>query len=76
MFCLGKPTSSVTSVNQDEVQLDVIHGLNKRSVLIVQDWAMKFIPRKYRESQSVWFGEQERAGDDDICTWFPNVLSR
>ena len=28
------------------------------SVLVVLDWAMKFLPRKYRESQSDWFGKR------------------
>ena len=43
------------SVNQDDARIDVVDGLNDRSVLLVQDWAMKFLPRKYRESQSDWF---------------------
>jgi len=29
--------------------------LDEASVLITQDWAMKFLPAKYRESQSNWF---------------------
>ena len=43
------------SVNQDEARLDVLDALDESSVLLVQDWAMKFLPRKYRESQSDWF---------------------
>ena len=39
------------SINQDEVRLDTIKALNETSVFLVQDWAMKFIPRKFRESQ-------------------------
>ena len=46
------------SVNQDEARLDVLDVLDESSVLLVQDWAMKFLPRKYRESQSDWFGKR------------------
>ena len=46
------------SVNQDEARLDVIDSLDETVVLLVEDWAMKFLPRKYRESQSDWFGKR------------------
>ena len=39
-------------VYQDEARLEVITALDESSVLLVQDWAMKFLPRKFRESQS------------------------
>ena len=34
------------SVNQDEARLEAINALDESSVLLVQDWAMKFLPRK------------------------------
>ena len=46
------------SVNQDKARLGILEGLDETSVLLVQDWAMKFIPRKYRESQTDWFGKR------------------
>ena len=46
-------------INQDEARLDIIKALDKISVLFVLNWAMKFIPRKYRESQADWFGKQD-----------------
>ena len=45
-------------INQDQARLDVLKSLDNSSVLIVLDWAMKFIPRKYRESQADWFGKR------------------
>ena len=45
-------------INQDEARLDIIKALDNTSVLVVLDWAMKFIPRKYRESQADWFGKR------------------
>ena len=45
-------------INQDEARLDIIKALDNTSVLVVLDWAMKFIPRKYRERQADWFGKR------------------
>ena len=42
-------------VNQDAARTDFIECLNKNSVLLIQDWAMKFLPWQYRESQGEWF---------------------
>ena len=33
-------------------------ALGERSIQLVVDWAMKFLPRKFRESQSDWFGKR------------------
>ena len=46
------------SSNQDQARLDVLRSLNQESTLLVLDWAMKFLPRKFRESQSDWFGKR------------------
>ena len=46
------------SVNQDECRLDILSSLSSSSILLVLDWAMKYLPRKYRESQSDWFGKR------------------
>ena len=46
------------SVNQDEGRIDMLNTLDSKSVLVVLDWAMKFIPSKYRESQTDWFGKR------------------
>ena len=46
------------TVRQDQSRLQILEQLSCESVLITQDWAMKFLPRKYRESQSDWFGKR------------------
>ena len=46
------------AVNQDEARINVIERLDENSVFLVQDWVMKFLPRKYRESQSDWFAKR------------------
>lgn len=38
------------SINQDAARVDILESLDESSVLIVQDWAMKYLPRKYREN--------------------------
>jgi len=46
------------SAHQDQARLDVIAALNNETVFIVNDWAMKFLPQRYRESQTDWFGKR------------------
>ena len=43
-------------LRKDDARIDVLEMLgDESSVLVVQDWAMKYLPRKYRESQTDWF---------------------
>ena len=46
------------SVNQDVARVQLLEAIGESSVLVVQDWAMKYLPRKYRESQTDWFGKR------------------
>jgi hypothetical protein len=46
------------SINQDQSRLDILRNLGPDSALLVLDWAMKFLPRKFREAQSDWFGKR------------------
>ena len=43
---------------QDQTRLDSFDKMDDTSVLVTLDWAMKFIPRRYRESQADWFGNR------------------
>lgn len=45
-------------LQQDKCRIDVLQELNFNEVLITQDWAMKFLPQKYRETQTDWFGKR------------------
>lgn len=45
-------------VNQDGARSDLIDCLSETTILLTQDWAMKFLPRLYRESQGEWFGKR------------------
>lgn len=46
------------SVHQDEAKHSVLDKLDSKSVLLVQDWAMKYMPKKFREAQSDWFAKR------------------
>jgi len=47
------------SINQDNAKQDALKLLSDgKSVLIVMDWAMKFLQMKFREKQSDWFGKR------------------
>ena len=52
---------------QDSARVDVLDQLS--SVMITQDWAMKFLPQKYRESQSDWFAKRG-------ISWHISVVAR
>ena len=45
-------------LQQDKCRIYVLQELNFNEVLITQDWAMKFLPQKYRETQTDWFGKR------------------
>ena len=46
------------SHNEDQARYDVLDQLDEETVLIINDWAMKFLPQKYRESQADWFAKR------------------
>ena len=46
------------TVNQDQAKHDVLDVLRRSSALLVMDWAMKFLLRKFRESQCDWFAKR------------------
>ena len=45
------------STNQDDCRVDVIKDLDETSVLLVLDRAMRYLPRKFLESQTDWYGK-------------------
>ncbi|CAC5392922.1 unnamed protein product [Mytilus coruscus] len=46
------------TVNQDRARKVVMDNLEKDVALLECDWAMKFLPMQYRESQSKWFSRR------------------
>lgn len=54
-------------VHQDNARTDILDVLEKDSVLIVQDFAMKFIPAQYRETQKEFFGKRGISWHITVC---------
>lgn len=54
-------------INQDRARLDLLQSLDSTSVLIVQDFAMKFMPSRYREAQSEFFGKRGISWHVSVC---------
>ena len=50
-------------------RVDVLEQLDDSSVMITQDWAMKFLPQKYRESHSDGFAKRG-------ISWHISVVAR
>ncbi|KAK6173861.1 hypothetical protein SNE40_017244 [Patella caerulea] len=48
----------VRKKNQERSKSDVLEELGPYETHITMDWAMKFLPNKFRESQQDWFGKK------------------
>ncbi|KAK3745924.1 hypothetical protein QZH41_010219, partial [Actinostola sp. cb2023] len=46
------------AAHQDAAKSTLIDGLLQTQVLIIMDWAMKFLPTSFRETQRDWFGKK------------------
>ena len=59
IYLSGRRIFSGQLINQEQAKQEVIQALDETSVLVVMhDWAMKYVQRKYREKQSDWFGKR------------------
>ncbi len=66
LYCYHQAAQAIESwkshllrfVQQDRARTDILQLLDASSVLITQDWAMKFLPQKFRETQADWFGKR------------------
>ena len=45
-------------VKQDMARSDILDKVSEETMLFTQDWAMKYVPQRYRESQTQWFGKR------------------
>ena len=46
------------SKNQERARADIITSQREGDLFPVADWAMKFLPKKFREGQTDWFGKR------------------
>ncbi|CAH3145827.1 unnamed protein product [Porites evermanni] len=48
----------IRSVHQDAAKTAVVDALTETEALLIMDWAMKFLPTSYQETQRDWFGKK------------------
>ena len=48
----------VRIIHQDREKADIMERLSREEVLVIFDYAMKFLPQKYREAQSDFFAKK------------------
>ena len=46
------------AVHQDRARQDVLDAVDSSKIFITQDFAMKFLPRRFKETQMEWFGKR------------------
>ena len=49
------------SVNQEQAKEETLGALNDQSVLVIMDWAMKYLPQRYREQMSDFYGKRGKS---------------
>ncbi|XP_076088156.1 uncharacterized protein LOC143058541 isoform X1 [Mytilus galloprovincialis] len=55
------------TINQDEGRMNLLENLNPNQMLIVMDWAMKFLPSLHREKQSDFYGQKGFSWHISVC---------
>ena len=58
----------VRSVHQDAAKTTVVDTLLQTEALLIMDWAMKFLPTSYRETQRDWFGKKGKPWHITVAT--------
>lgn len=51
----------IRSVTQEEAKQNALNQLDEGTCLIIIDWAMKYLPQRYRERMSEFFGKRGRS---------------
>ena len=49
------------TVNQEEGKQDALASLDAQTCLLIMDWAMKYLPQRYRERMSDFFGKRGKS---------------
>ena len=46
------------AVHQERARQEVLDEIDSSKIIITQDFAMKFLPRRFKETQMEWFGKR------------------
>ena len=63
---LAMKSQVVRALHQDQPRHDALETLDTKTVsyIVTQDWAMKYLPCHFQETQSNWFGKE---GTPCVC---------
>jgi len=48
-------------MHQASAKIDLFDSLTSNQVVVIMDWAMKFLPSSFRETQKDWFGKRGKS---------------
>ena len=57
------------TINQDKARTQTLHDLQTGDILLIMDWAMKFLPLAFREKQSDWYGQKGINWHVSVCIY-------
>ena len=61
------------AVHQDRARQDVLDALDSSKAFITQDFAMKFLPHRFKETQMEWFGKRGISWHISYCVRRTNL---
>lgn len=59
----------IRTINQDTARTHTLKDLQPGDILIIMDWAMKFLPITFREKQSDWYGQKGINWHVSVCIY-------
>ena len=65
----------LTVIHQDSHKYDVLDKLDHQTALVIIDFAMKYLSRRYRESMSKWFGKAGNVMACMSCVLFTRLMT-
>ncbi|XP_061185097.1 uncharacterized protein LOC133193145 [Saccostrea echinata] len=65
----------VRCINQDYARIHQLQELQFGDVLLIMDWAMKFLPIAFREKQSDWYGQKGVNWHVIVCIFKDETLN-
>ena len=48
----------IRNQTQDQIKYEILNNLKEDEIYVHMDWAMKFMPQKFREKQEEFFGKR------------------
>jgi len=62
----------IRTVNQERAKQDTLNFLSDEKILVVMDWAMKYLPNRYREQMSDFYGKRGKSWHVSCIVHKPN----